>query len=130
MAHFGTRSNAHLNTVDPRLQSICDEVIQYYDFTVICGHRDEAAQTEAHATGASKKQWPHSNHNALPSKALDVAPWPIDWQDARAFSFLAGLLSAAAERAGFSLRWGSDWDGDGGTREHSFQDTGHLEIKE
>ncbi len=128
MPQFGVRSQERIATLDERLQLICFDVIQWVDFTVICGHRSQEAQEEAFATGMSTVHWPGSKHNHDPSAAVDVAPWPIDWDDHNAFSFLAGMLSRAAIARDFRLRWGGDWDSDGGTRDQRFMDLGHLEI--
>ena len=129
---FGSRSRGRLSTCHPKLQVILARAMSYQimDFTIVCGHRNEADQNEAHAIGASTKKWPNSNHNDFPSNAVDVAPWPIDWNDHLAFSRLAGIIEAAAAETGTLLRWGGDWDRDGGSRDQSFMDIGHLEIKE
>ena len=128
MPSFGERSTLHLNTLDYRLVAVCREIIEYYDFTIVCGHRGEEAQNEAYATGASRKRWPRSIHNQNPSQAIDVATYPINWKDDLAFAYLAGLFGSAARRRGFALRWGGDWDGDGSSVDQSFMDIGHLEI--
>jgi hypothetical protein len=116
------------SSLDKRLVKILDEAILVYDFTLICGHRTEEAQNEAFATGASKKQYPDSKHNSWPSIAVDVAPWPINWNDSLAFARLYGIIEAIAHDQGLELRWGGDWDRDGGSRDQSFMDIGHLEL--
>ena len=128
MPHFGSRSTQRLETLDPELQAVLMDAIAIYDFTVICGLRDEAAQNEAYATGASKKQYPNSIHNVAPSRAVDVAPWPIDWNDSLAFARLAGIIEACAHQRGVSLRFGLDWDRDGQSNDQSFMDLGHIEM--
>ena len=132
MASFGERSRMHLATVDPRLATVLNSVIEHYDFTIVCGARSKEAQDEAFATGASKVQWPNSKHNRDVSSAVDIAPWTngIDWKDSLAFAFLAGLVSKSAHSHGVRLRWGGDWVSDGSTRDQSFMDIGHMEIVE
>lgn len=51
------------------------------DISVICGHREKAEQDKAVADGASETPWPRSKHNRIPSDAVDVVPFPIDWTD-------------------------------------------------
>ena len=74
MPSFSKRSFDTLATCDARLQSICLEVIKMFDFSVICGHRDEEAQERAFREGFSKARWGQSKHNVKPSKAVDLAP--------------------------------------------------------
>ena len=127
---FGSRSRRHLDTLHPALRAVLEDAmqLQLMDFAVICGHRGEDAQNEAFATGASKKRWPESIHNASPSKAVDVAPYPIDWNDSLAFARLYGIIEACAVQRGVRLRWGGDWDSDGESNDQSFMDIGHFEV--
>ena len=127
MARFGSRSESRLATIDPDLVEVLRDAIKVYDFTIICGHRTEEAQNEAFATGASKTRYPDSKHNSFPSDAVDVAPWPINWHDSLAFARLAGIIEACAHKRGVPIRLGMDWDGDGGSKDQSFMDVGHLE---
>jgi len=111
MAKFGKTSTARLNTCDECLQAICHAVIPYYDFTVLCGHRNLHQQTAAFVAGRSKVEWPNSKHNSQPSLAVDIAPWPIDWDDLGRFYYLAGRMKMAANVHEVTLRWGGDWRG-------------------
>jgi len=136
MYAFGRRSLQNLNTCDTFLQKVLIRAMSYQlmDFAIICGHRDEAAQNRAFNSRNSKKRWPDSKHNHLPSIAVDVAPWPIDWNDHLAFARLYGIIEAAsvevrgAEGSDTKLRWGGDWDGDGESNDQSFMDIGHFEM--
>ena len=128
MPGFGARSKSRLSTLHPDLVAVLKDVIPHFDFTVVSGHRTQAAQDEAFASGKSKKQWPDSKHNKLPSIAVDVAPWPIDWTDHLAFARLYGRIEQAAAARGIHIRWGGDWDGDQSSRDQSFMDIGHLEL--
>src|SRR3546814_13614528 len=91
---------------------VFEKVVQDFDCSVIEGHRDQAAQDKAFAEGHSKLKWPHGNHNALPSRAVDVAPYPIDWTDSPRMHLFAGYVIATALSLGIKLRWGGDRDGD------------------
>ena len=128
MPKFGSRSESALVTVDPDLQLILRDAIRVYDFSALSGYRGRELQTEYYNTGRSKKQYPDSVHNTAPSLAVDVAPWPIDWNDSLSFARLFGIIEACAFARGFKLRWGGDWDRDGGSRDQSFMDIGHLEL--
>ena len=131
---FGSRSQSRLLTCSEEIQRVANRVmaLQIMDFAVITGHRTRAEQDEKFESGLSKVQWPDSQHNSLPSDAIDVAPWPIDWNDSLAFARLAGLFHAAAVIEYGSLvlfRWGGDWDGDGESNDQTFMDLGHIELR-
>lgn len=117
-----------LQTCDKRLQKLITEVAKTYDCTVTCGHRNETDQTEAFRSGASKLRFPNSKHNSFPSKAVDVVPYPVDWQDTNRFYHFAGFVLAKAEQLDIKIRWGGDWDGDLNFREEKFRDLPHLEL--
>jgi len=136
MPAFGKRSLERLSQVDPTLVSILDSVIEHYDFTIISGKRDKAEQDELFARGLSKTPWPKSKHNFgrggvmnAPCLAVDIAPYPIDWNDTYAFCYLAGMIKQAAHEMGVRVRWGGDWDSDNEIiKDQTFQDLGHFEL--
>jgi peptidoglycan L-alanyl-D-glutamate endopeptidase CwlK len=128
-----------LLTCDPRLQLVLNGAIKIVDFTVMEGHRGEAAQNDAFKRGASKLRWPDGKHNMLPSRAVDIAPvhyvsgkLKIDWNDLVAFGRLMGVVQAVAHRHGIRLRFGLDWDGDflsvNRDTDESFMDAPHVEL--
>jgi peptidoglycan L-alanyl-D-glutamate endopeptidase CwlK len=128
MPHFSEQSITRLKSCDWRLQMVCLEAIQYTDFSILYGHRTQVEQMEAYMNGRSKVRWPESRHNTIPSRAVDVAPYPIDWHDLRRFDVLAGRLLQIGARLGIGLRWGGDWDGDQDVRDQQFNDLGHFEL--
>ena len=130
MPHFSQRSLDRLATCDGRLQEILRAAIAHYDFTVLEGHRSEARQNQLYAEGKSKLRYPRSKHNSTPSRAVDVAPYPIDWNDRERFYYLAGLIMGIAKIKGIPLRWGGDWDRDTDFADNTFDDLPHFEIDE
>lgn len=130
MAQFSPASEAKLVTCHPKLQEVLREAILYYDFTVLVGHRGEADQNKAFLEKASTKQWPNSMHNTLPSRAVDIAPYPIDWADVRRFALIVGFIIGLGAARGIKLRSGLDWDSDGNIKEHSLVDGPHIELVE
>lgn len=130
MPQFSKLSEQRLSTCDPRLQSIMREAIKLVDFTVLCGHRSQEEQDDAVRHGKSKLRWPLSKHNAMPSKAVDVAPYPVDWKDTARFARLFGLIECIAKQHGVVIRWGGDWDRDGYTSDEKFLDMPHVELVE
>lgn len=128
MPKFGKQSQANLATCHPDLQSLANEVIKYVDHSVTCGHRGQAEQDKAFAEGKSKLKFPNGEHNKLPSRAIDVAPFPINWNDSEAFTLLSGVYFGVASMLGIKIRLGIDWDGDFNVLEHSFKDRPHIEL--
>lgn len=104
------------------------EVIKRWDCTILCGYRGKEDQDEAVRTGKSKRPWPTSKHNRQPSPAVDVAPYPVDWNDTARFARFIGRVEAVAEDLGYEVVWGADWDRDGYTKDESFIDMPHLEV--
>lgn len=45
---------------------------EFLEAHVSCSFRNEKDQNDAFARGASKAKWPHSKHNFLPSRAIDL----------------------------------------------------------
>lgn len=109
MPSFSQKSKDKLATCHPTLQSVMNEAIKQYDFTVLCGHRGEQEQNAAFKNGSSMLQWPKGKHNKLPSHAVDVAPYPIDWDNIQRFRDLAVVVKACAEELGIAITWGGDW---------------------
>jgi len=129
MPSFSQRSQDRLNTCDPRIVEVLEEVIKHWDCTILQGERTKEEQDEFFRTGRSKVQWPNSKHNSSPSKAVDVAPYPIDWNDTRRFDYFAGFVKGIAVSKGITLRWGGDWDSDTDVKDQTFNDLPHFEIK-
>ena len=72
MPRFGKTSKRRLATCHEDLQEILNEVIKYFDCSVLCGHRGEADQNKAYESGHSKVKWPNGRHNKKPSIAVDI----------------------------------------------------------
>lgn len=137
MPGLSTTSRMRLDTCHPELRRLVEAVAERAEILVVEGHRSKARQDAAVAAGASKTPWPTSKHNALPSRAVDLAPLKggtIDWQDAAGFIALGRLVQEVAREQGIAVRWGGDWDGDGktrsdGDRDERFVDLPHFELR-
>lgn len=128
MATFSRVSTEHLNSCHPNLQLLCKEVIKYYDVAIIEGHRSKTRQDSAYANGSSKVQWPNSKHNTLPSLAVDIAPYPIDWRNVKRFYYMHGIIFTLAKQLGIDIRSGADWDCDTDFDDEKFIDLPHIEL--
>lgn len=115
-----------------KLQDLLNEVVKHHDCSVISGHRTLAEQQMLFSQGRSMKDGVNakSKHQTRPSKAVDVAPYPIDWEDMERFRAFGGFVLGVASQMGIKIRWGGDWDGDWTFRDQRFIDCPHFEIME
>lgn len=130
MPKFSKPSEQRLATCDPRLQTLLRAAIEHVDFTVLCGYRNRDEQEDAFRRGASTKHYPDSRHNTLPSSAVDIAPYPVDWKDTARFARLVGYIERIAQEQRVPIRWGGDWDRDGFTTDERLIDMPHIELVE
>ena len=129
MPKFGKRSRERLETCDKRLQKVFNEVIKYVDCSVLEGHRDERRQDKLYEEGKTKVRYPMGRHNSKPSRAVDVVPYPVDWNDRERFHLFAGFVLGMARRMGITLRWGGDWNMNFEVDDNKFDDFPHFEVK-
>lgn len=122
MPTFSKSSLDKLATVDRKLYDICIEVLKELDITILVGHRNQQDQNIACASGRSRTPWPTSKHNSSPSQAVDVAPYPIDWNDTEGFKKLNDLMQAAAQKLGYNIKWGGDFT--------TLSDKDHWELEQ
>ena len=130
MPKFSEKSVAKLATCDPLLQRVFYEVVNNFDCTILEGYRDKDRQNQMVAEAKSQVRWPDGKHNTVPSCAVDVTPYPIQWEDRERQTLFAGYVLATAKAMGISLRWGGDWDRDTEVRDNTFDDLVHFEIVE
>ena len=124
MPHFGKRSKQRLKGVDIKLQHILNRLVKIMDVSIIEGLRTQKRQDELVKKGASKTKY--SKH--IKGKAVDVAPYPIDWEDRERFHYMGGMLRGIAHELNIKVRWGGDWDSDGEIKDNSFDDLVHIEL--
>lgn len=127
MPKFGKRSKSRLKGVDKRLLKVLDDVIQHFDITVIEGKRTKARQKELFDAGATKTM--RSKH--LIGLAVDIAPYPVNFNNTERFCYMAGFVMAAALKRGYKIRWGRDWKTEWPRKDKntsSFLDYVHFEL--
>ena len=130
MPRFGKNSKLRLTTCDERLQKVFNEVIKYIDCSVLEGHRSKERQNKLYEEGQTKVKFPDGRHNSSPSRAVDVTPYPVDWDDRERQTLFAGFVLGIAQSMGIKLRWGGDWDMDFQVMDNRFDDFPHFEIRE
>lgn len=139
MITLGNTSLSRLEGVHPDLVRVVKHAAaiatKEQDFTVVQGVRthDEccvnwgkgrsASECEAKGVPSSyalpsvgKVTWlanPFASNHAVKADhfghAVDLAPYPIDWNDAARFKALAVLMKQAAQAEGVAIEWGGDW---------------------
>lgn len=122
MPKFSKKSKKKLKTCAANLQKLFNVVVKHVDCTVLEGHRGKEAQNHAFDTGRSQLKWDKGNHNKSPSKAVDVVPYPIDWDNVARFREFAQFVKGVA--AGLDIKitsGGLDWK--------KFKDYPHFEEK-
>ena len=129
MARFGKTSKKRLATCDERLRKVFNEVIKYVDCSILEGYRDERRQNKLFQEGKTKVQYPMGRHNSSPSRAVDVTPYPVDWDDRERQTLFAGFVLGIARSMDIRLRWGGDWDMDFKVMDNRFDDFPHFELR-
>lgn len=121
---WGKTSGLKLATCDKRLQELADMMLSRSDFdlTITCGYRTEEEQNEAYKNGKSRAKFGQSKHNIFPSKAIDICPYPIDW-DTKDIRWQEMALNAmwCAGKLGIEIAWGGSFK--------SIKDLPHFELK-
>lgn len=126
MPKFSKQSAAKLATCHPDLQKLFNEIIKTRDCTIICGARTLEEQQKAFAGGFSKidgvnKKSKHQISKEQPlSLAVDVLPYPINWNDKAGHDNFARAVKVTAEHLGINVKWGGDFK--------SFRDNPHWEL--
>jgi len=128
MFSFGKKSLEKINhqKVHPRIRELMIEAIATspIDFTVIETVRTVEQQKINVAKGVSKtmksRHIPSTNKSGL-CEAVDIAPYPINWQNIGRFKTLASHIKETAKKMNINITWGGDWT--------SFKDYPHYELK-
>ena len=145
------RSLSRLAGVDDKLVAVVKRAIEIsdVDFMVLEGVRSKeqcminygkgrtAAQVQAKGVPAkyakpsvAKVTWlnnPFASKH-VNGKAVDLVPYPVNWNDLKKFDQIAKAMLQAAKELGVPVRWGADWDNDGKPRERGESDSPHFEI--
>lgn len=126
MYKFGEESRRNMKGVDSRLIDVLNEAIKLMDISVLEGLRSKERQLILYKAGDTKVK--HSKH--MDGMAVDVAPYPIDWEDRERFHYMGGMMRGIAQQKGHTVRWGGDWDKDGEVDDNDWDDLPHIELKD
>lgn len=135
---LGTASRKKLAFVHPALVAVVGRAIELseQDFTVLEGARTTERQRALYAQGRTAPgkivTWTMNSPHLIGadgySRAVDLAPYPVDWESPEKFDAIAAAMMQAADELGTPLRWGADWDRDGNPRERGESDSPHFEL--
>ena len=92
---LGSRSLHSLSGVNPDMVAVVKRAIELteVDFTVIEGIRHINRQKELLKAGKSTTL----NSRHITGHAVDMVPYPVDWEDLERFDQMAKAMKAAAE---------------------------------
>jgi peptidoglycan L-alanyl-D-glutamate endopeptidase CwlK len=99
---------------------LAEVAIREFDFSIVCGHREEEAQERAFDEGTSRAHWGESPHNSIPSRAWDAVPWPSQYGDLALQYRLGHYILGVAAALEIPLKWGGDFT--------TFLDLPHFEL--
>ena len=134
MYKLGSRSVGNLKGIHPNLQKVVEKAIELssQDFTVISGVRTTKEQQDLYAQGRTKAGNVVTNADGVRSKsnhqvkydgyghAVDIVPYPVDWDDLSKFKAIATAMKLAACELKVNIDWGGDW---------KMKDFPHFELK-
>lgn len=130
---FSKTSLGRLEGVHPHLQDLCFSLLNHHDILVVYGVRTQAQQLLMVQKGLSKTM--NSKHLIQSdgfAHAVDIAPYPLDWNNSKRFYWVAGMMEVLANQQlpeGWVLRWGGNWDMDEDLDDQSFMDLVHFELR-
>lgn len=104
---LGDRSLKNLEGVHKDLVKVVERAIKItkQDFTVVEGVRTLDRQKKLLADGFTKTL----NSRHLTGHAVDLCPYPIEWDDHNKFEVISKAMKQAASELGVSIVWGGDW---------------------
>ena len=154
MPLYSQSSTEKLLTCHPDLVTVMLYVVEYFDNTIIYGHRSPREQFILYQKGRKydviNRKWDIVNpgkvvtyldgyiklskHNKSPSMAVDAVAYPIDWKDKKRQLYLAGYVMGVAQKLyndgviKHLVRCGCDWDRDTQVKDETFEDLYHFEL--
>lgn len=111
-----------LKGIDSRLIKLVTTAIltSPIDFTVLEGLRSQQRQIDLFKNGHSQRDGIKKRSEHQLGMAVDLSPYPIDWNDKKRFKILSNHIKATAKKLGIKIVWGGDW---------KMVDCPHYELK-
>lgn len=134
MFQLSQTSKNRLQTCHPDIQVVIQRAIKVtvIDFGIAFGHRTIEEQQSLYAQGRTQPGNivtyvdginKLSKHNHSPSLAVDIYPYyegKAQWNDLKAYHYLAGLILGIASERDIKLEWGGFWS--------TWKDMPHFQI--
>ena len=130
MARYGRQSRDNHDGVHPLLVDWSFELVSIMNVKCIDGVRNLTTQREYVHLGVSlTMNSMHLIQSDGYGHALDLAPYPVDWNDTRRFYIMGGIGIALAHKMDIPITWGGRWNPDD-DQFHlpEFNDIGHFQI--
>ena len=140
MPYYSSASSVRLRACAEPIPQLFNEVIKEIDCTIVCGLRTTHEQQILYAQGRTMPgpivtncdgliiKSKHQLNNRDECTAVDVVPYPIDWNDRERFILLIGVVKGIASQMGIEIISGLDWDSDYVLNDQSFFDLPHWEL--
>lgn len=153
MLVLGARSIRNMQAIHPDLIRVIERAIELttQDFMVLEGVRAERRQHELYGHGRTAAElradgvdpalarpslkpttWTLKSKHFVQEDgyghAVDLVPYPLDWDTLSKFDAIADAMMKAADELGVLIRHGADWDMDGKRRERGESDNPHFEL--
>jgi len=123
LSSFGKRSLENLLGVDEALQRLFKRVVRRMDCSVLEGLRSPERQRELFEADPPRTHTLNSKH--LTGEAVDVTPYPIDWEDVERQYRFAAVVYDTAMSMGIRVKWGGMFRRKDG---RPFYDSPHWQI--
>lgn len=137
MYRFSKSSRKNLDEAHQDFTILFEKVLKERDCKVIEGERGKELQNALYDAGKSDLRHPNSKHNKKFGEnkvnAVDVVPWPVDWNDKEIFYHFVGYVKGIADelyregKISAKIRCGADWDGDFSFKDQTLHDLPHYE---
>ena len=114
MFKLSQKSLDRLVGVNPDLIRVVKRAIELspIDFAVVQGVRTQDEQNALYEQGRTKPgkivTWTKDSKH-VGGKAVDLCPFPIDWEDTVKFDKIAVAMLQAAKELGVKITWGGSW---------------------
>lgn len=122
MFKYSKKSLKFLYTCDEKLIRLFSEALKTspMDISILAGYRGSKEQNLLQAEGHSQLIYPRSMHNKEPSLAVDVIPFPVQWEKIERFRILSYHIKIVAWKLDIKIDWGGDWK--------NFKDYPHWQL--
>lgn len=134
------KSLAKLEGVHPKMVKVVKRAIELteMDFSVGEGVRTRERQRKLYAKGRTepgrKVTWTMNSKHMVQDcgygVAVDLYPYPLDWNNPKDFIKVGEAVNKAAAELGINTIWGYDWDDDSILNEKGEYDGPHHELDE